>query len=89
MYINALHCVVLQKFGELLMAMEKSLNLRVSQEEYDAIEAEQKRLAEMGVKVSLSQAARTLMVRGSTVTHMPNANPTTLEIGDTFKEAKK
>ena len=50
------------------MAMEESLTLRLTSEELELIKIERERQAELGLRISKSQAARYLIFRGSTVT---------------------
>lgn len=61
------------------MAMQENVNVRLGDNELAIIEAEQKRLAAQGVRVSKSQAVRTLILRGSAVTNKANGDPATVQ----------
>lgn len=57
------------------MAMEKSIHLRVTDDEIKAIEDERQRLAEQGIRVSKSGAVRSLIFQASTVTDKLGGKP--------------
>jgi hypothetical protein len=71
------------------MGMDKAFTLRISSDEEAMIEAEQNRmLAEQGLKITKSQAIRSMMYRSSTITDEPGGKPKSIT-SHKFKQGKK
>ena len=57
------------------MPKSHPISVQFDDRECAVIEAEQERLRDQGLRVSKSAAIRSLIMRGSTVTNIPNGNP--------------